>query len=90
MQGATSRPHEDVRCRRLLFRSWHRGTQENDSSSARSPKSLARLDSTQLDRFEALLECPDTYVILAPLPLSPSIRSTYDRLPTSSSSAPES
>jgi hypothetical protein len=30
MQSPTSLRHEDVRCRRLLFRCWHRGTQEND------------------------------------------------------------
>jgi succinate dehydrogenase flavin-adding protein (antitoxin of CptAB toxin-antitoxin module) len=24
------REHRDVRCRRLLFRCWHRGTQESD------------------------------------------------------------
>jgi antitoxin CptB len=61
MQSATSPPHEDVRCRRLLFRCWHRGTQENDLIlGAFAETSLARLDSTQLDRFEALLDCPDT------------------------------
>jgi antitoxin CptB len=51
----------DIRCRRLLFRCWHRGTQENDLIlGAFAETSLARLDGTQLDRFEALLDCPDT------------------------------
>ena len=51
----------DVRTRRLLFRCWHRGTQENDLIlGAFAETSLARLDSPQLDRFEALLDCPDT------------------------------
>jgi len=51
----------DIRCRRLLFRCWHRGTQENDLIlGAFAETSLARLDSNQLDRFEALLDCPDT------------------------------
>jgi len=49
----------DIRCRRLLFRCWHRGTQENDLIlGAFAETSLARLDSNQLDRFEALLDCP--------------------------------
>ena len=52
--------HPDIRRRRLLFRCWHRGTQEIDlilGSFAES--SLAGLDSAQLDRFEALLDCSD-------------------------------
>jgi antitoxin CptB len=61
MQSAASPPHEDVRYRRLLFRCWHRGTQENDLIlGAFAETSLARLNSIQLDRFEALLDCPDT------------------------------
>jgi antitoxin CptB len=50
----------DVRRKRLLFRSWHRGTQETDlilGSFAES--SLASFDTAQLDRFEALLDCAD-------------------------------
>ena len=51
----------DDRRKRLLFRCWHRGTQENDLIlGAFAETSLARLDSNQLDRFEALLDCPDT------------------------------
>jgi Flavinator of succinate dehydrogenase len=50
--------NSDIRRRRLLFRSWHRGTQESDlilGSFANS--SLTSFDSTQLDRFKALLDC---------------------------------
>ena len=51
----------EIRHRRLLFRSWHRGTQETDlilGSFAQT--SLAGFDNAQLDRFEALLDCDDT------------------------------
>jgi antitoxin CptB len=49
-----------VRCRRLLFRCWHRGTQESDLILGRFAEvHLAGFDSAQLDRFEALLECTD-------------------------------
>jgi|GEM_PF-5961252 succinate dehydrogenase flavin-adding protein (antitoxin of CptAB toxin-antitoxin module) len=50
--------HSDILCRRLRFRCWHRGTQESDlilGSFAES--SLTSFDRTQLDRFEALLDC---------------------------------
>ena len=63
MQSATPQPngHLDLHCGRLLFRCWHRGTQENDLIlGAFAETSLARLDSIQLDRFEALLDFPDT------------------------------
>jgi antitoxin CptB len=51
----------DVRSRRLLFRCRHRGTQESDLIlGSFAETSLARLDSIQPDRFEALLDCPDT------------------------------
>jgi antitoxin CptB len=54
------RDHPEVCCRRLLFRSWHRGTQESDLIlGSFAETSLANLDSAQLDRFEALLECTD-------------------------------
>ena len=50
----------DLRCRRALFRSWNRGTQESDLILGPfAETSLAGLDSAQLDRFEALLECTD-------------------------------
>jgi antitoxin CptB len=51
---------QDVRCRRLLFRCWHRGTQESDLIlGSFAEKSLKSLDAGQLARFEALLDCTD-------------------------------
>jgi antitoxin CptB len=50
----------DLRRRRLLFRCWHRGTQEIDlilGSFATS--SISGFESVQLERFEALLDCTD-------------------------------
>ena len=50
----------DARCKRLLFQSWHRGTRENDFLLGSFAEiSLSGFDSTQLDRFEALLGCTD-------------------------------
>jgi antitoxin CptB len=46
---------------RLLFRCWHRGTQEIDLILGPfAEKSLAQFDSAQLHRFEQLLDCSDT------------------------------
>ncbi len=56
----------DVRRRRLLFRCWHRGTQEIDiilGSFATS--SLSGFESAQLERFEALLDCADIDLFIA-------------------------
>jgi antitoxin CptB len=51
---------QDMRRKRLLFQCWHRGTQENDLIlGSFAETSLARFDSTQLDQFEALLDCTD-------------------------------
>jgi antitoxin CptB len=53
-----------VRCRRLLFRCWHRGTQESDLVLGRFAEAhLAGFDSAQLDRFDALLDCSDPDLI---------------------------
>jgi antitoxin CptB len=50
----------DIRRRRLLFRSWHGGTQEIDLILGPfAETSLAGFDSAQLDRFEALFDCTD-------------------------------
>jgi antitoxin CptB len=52
--------HFDIRRRRLLFRCWHGGTQENDFIlGSFAEASLSGFDSAQLDRFEALLDCAD-------------------------------
>jgi antitoxin CptB len=57
---ATDREHSDVRYRRLLYRSWRRGTQEGDLVLGLFAEgSLKTLDSDQLGRFEALLDCTD-------------------------------
>ena len=50
----------DARRRRVLFRSWHRGTQEADLLlGSFADNLLAGFDGAQLDRFEALLDCND-------------------------------
>lgn len=50
----------DIRRKRLLFRSWHRGTRESDLILGRFAEAhLARFDGAQLDRYEKLLECAD-------------------------------
>ncbi len=48
------------RRRRILFRAWHRGTQEADLILGRfADRLLANLDCMQMDRFDALLNCTD-------------------------------
>lgn len=60
-------PTEDAltnRRKRLLFRSWHRGTRESDLLIGSFAEAhLDHLSADQLDRFEALLEenDPDIY-----------------------------
>jgi antitoxin CptB len=50
----------EIRRKRLLFRSWHRGTREADLLLGSFAEAhLAGLAADQLDRYEALLECPD-------------------------------
>lgn len=50
----------DIRRKRLLFRSWHRGTREADLIlGSFAAANLAAFDEVRLDRYEALLECPD-------------------------------
>jgi succinate dehydrogenase flavin-adding protein (antitoxin of CptAB toxin-antitoxin module) len=51
----------DLRRKRLLFRCWHRGTQEVDLIfGSFAEASLTSFSAAQLDRFEALLNCDDT------------------------------
>ena len=66
MNALTQASHEptetefDIRRRRLLFRCWHRGTQESDFIlGSFAEDSLGVLDSDQLHQFEALLDCTD-------------------------------
>ena len=50
----------DVRLRRLVFRSWHRGTQESDLILGSFAETyLPGFEPAQIEKFEALLECPD-------------------------------
>ncbi|HWP27717.1 MAG TPA: succinate dehydrogenase assembly factor 2 [Xanthobacteraceae bacterium] len=50
----------DVRRRRLLYRSWHRGTREMDLILGRfADAHMADLAEQELDDYEALLEVPD-------------------------------
>ena len=52
--------HSDIRRKRLLFRSWHRGTQESDLILGSFAETfLTSFDDAQLDEFEALLSCAD-------------------------------
>jgi antitoxin CptB len=55
-----SSPDPDIRRKRLFYRAWHRGTREADLILGSFAEAhLAGFDTAQLDRFEALLECPD-------------------------------
>jgi antitoxin CptB len=50
----------DFRRKRLIFRSWHRGTRESDLILGSFAEAhLPAFDEAQLDRYEALLDCPD-------------------------------
>jgi antitoxin CptB len=52
--------HPEIRRKRLLFRCWHRGTQEIDLLlGSFAETSLAGLDGAQLDQLEGLLDCSD-------------------------------
>jgi antitoxin CptB len=60
LSQATVHEHPDIRRRRLLFRCWHRGTQESDLIlGSFAEGSLETLDSDQIGRFDALLDCTD-------------------------------
>jgi antitoxin CptB len=50
----------DVRQRRLLYRSWHRGTREMDLIMGRfADAAVATLTAAELDEFERLSDAPD-------------------------------
>ena len=50
----------DTRRRRILFRSWHRGTRELDLILGRfADAEIAGLHSSELDDYELLLEAQD-------------------------------
>ena len=61
-RAETDRPEtqDRIRRKRLLFRSWHRGTREADLILGSFAEAhLARFDESQLERYESLLDCPD-------------------------------
>ncbi len=50
----------DIRRKRLLFRSWHRGTKETDLLvGSFAEQHLAAFSEAELDRYEALLDNDD-------------------------------
>ncbi len=50
----------NIRRKRLLFRSWHRGTREADLIlGSFAAAHLAAFDDARLDDYEALLDVPD-------------------------------
>jgi antitoxin CptB len=58
--GRSERDRSEIRQRRLLFRAWHRGTQESDLILGTFAELwVAGFDAAQLDRFESLLDCSD-------------------------------
>jgi len=55
-----SSPDPDIRRKRAFYRAWHRGTREADLVLGSFAEAyLVDFDAAQLDRFEALLDCPD-------------------------------
>ena len=53
-------PATEIRRKRLLFRSWHRGTREADLILGSFAEAHLRdFDAARLDDYEALLACPD-------------------------------
>src|SRR5437868_5132151 len=53
-------PDIDIRRKRLLFRSWHRGTREADLIlGSFAEMYLAGFDEPRLDQYQVLLDCPD-------------------------------
>jgi antitoxin CptB len=59
MNIAASMAQSNIYRNRLIFRSWHRGTQESDFLlGSFADDCLAGLDDNQLQCFEALLDCP--------------------------------
>lgn len=54
----------ELRRRRLLFRSWHRGMREADLILGRfADTGLAALTEEEIEQYERLLEIPDTELL---------------------------
>jgi antitoxin CptB len=50
----------ELRRKRLLYRSWHRGMRESDLILGRFAAAyLSLFDEAQLDRYETLIDCAD-------------------------------
>ena len=74
-----------ARRKRILFRSWHRGTQEADLLLGRfADRHLGTMDAAALDQFEAVLELPEPDLMawyMGQVPVPPAIRSpVLDRI----------
>jgi antitoxin CptB len=51
----------ELRCRKLKFRAWHRGTREMDFVLGRfADAALADLGEAEITQLEALMEVPDS------------------------------
>ena len=61
MTGSTrSSDGLDLRRRKLLFRSWHRGMREMDLVMGKfADAEISRLSEAELDEYERLVEMPD-------------------------------
>ena len=61
MTGSTrSSDGLDLRRRKLLFRSWHRGMREMDLVMGKfADAEISRLSEAELDEYERLVELPD-------------------------------
>jgi antitoxin CptB len=74
----------EIRRKRLLFRSWHRGTRESDLILGRfADFELTRFDEAQLDLYEALLDCSDADIfdwVSGRTPLPPKQDNSVTRL----------
>ena len=66
MTGSTrSSDGLDVRRRKLLFRSWHRGMREMDLVMGKfADAEISGLTEAELDEYERLLELPDGELLL--------------------------
>lgn len=54
----------DIRRRRLLFRSWHRGMREMDLILGTfADAEIAALTEAEIDQYEVLLDIPDTELL---------------------------
>jgi antitoxin CptB len=65
MSGTTlSSEGLDLRRRKLLFRSWHRGMREMDLIMGRfADHVIEKLTDEELDQFESLIEVPDPQLL---------------------------